>query len=229
MGAKSIFSFLFFFTIFSLLQSSVAWTKPKHSGPTKKGSQLSDTVHSQKPSGPTQPSQEIIEASKSWEVRTAPLALIARWYTLEALYRLNDEWALGPSYIKFGSTASADMFFPSYRGKALGFVGTHYFPSSSGQGLYGTVRYYFQDYTAYEHDNTSSEFHLKGHSLAFVGGYRLPFLKSFFFMPGIGIQLGKYEKTETKTDIITHAVTVTTDSNYLSVIPYLEAKVGVEF
>ncbi len=165
------------------------------------------------------------------EFRTAPLALIWRWYTIEGLVRLgppSKRWAIGPSYIKYGAPTNSNMFFPAYRGSAMGFVVTRYFDVLSAPGWYGTFRYYFENYDSYLEDPYSTISHLRGHAVTLIAGYRFPVFDRSFLMAGVGLQARSYDKKEIRTDNM-NRISPIEDSDFFEALPYLEVKVGVEF
>ncbi len=180
------------------------------------------------PPPPAEMHQQKEQASlRQFELRTAPIAFVARWLTLEALFRVNPHWAVGPSFVYYGDTSSGSMFWLSYQGRAVGIVATHYLRGAGIRGWYGTGRYHFESFTHRPHAK-SEELHYKGHALLLSAGYRFVFLKNFFVMPGLGVKLGLYERTETNFSVPS-ARTRNTKPNHFLALPYLEAKLGVEF
>ena len=188
---------------------------------TKKEVKSKKANESQEPSAPNEPN------INQWEIRTAPLAFLARWLTLESLYRLDDHWAIGASYVAYRATGGGGMFtpFPGLRGNSFGLVVTRYFHPLEESGLYGNLHLSKEDYTQYPNaDGPRSLFHYKGHSLLLVAGYRMPFWQHFFILAGAGAKIGMYEKFERDFSGIE-----TTNKNYFGVIGYLEAKLGIAF
>jgi len=196
--------------------------KPKKASETEKAPSKQET-----PPASSAAATGIEQYFPRFELRTAPIAFIARWLTLEALYRLNDKWAVGPSFVYYGSGPTGSMFWLSYQGRALGLVATHYLRGVSQRGWYGSLRYHYEDYTYYPHAKSEEQYY-KGHSLIAVAGYRFLFLKSFFVMPGLGAKLSLYEHTETKFGVANVATRTRTPSRFQA-LPYIEAKLGVEF
>lgn len=174
------------------------------------------------------PSGALAFETNQWEVRTAPIAFIARWFTFEGLYRPNPSWALGGSYVKYSGSTSGSMFWPSDRGYSAGLVGTYYFDPVMAESWYATARLHHEKFTSYGH-NSEYDYEYKGNSLMAVGGFRVAFLGNFFAMSGLGVQLGLYDRVEIKTARGTNAVTYSTKPNMIRVLPYLEAKIGAEF
>lgn len=82
---------------------------------------------------PSQANQLKIQKEKEdetrWDLRMAPVALIARWYTLDASYRITENWSMGPAAIIYSASSPGGMFFPSDKGYAIGWSGNHYFTS----------------------------------------------------------------------------------------------------
>lgn len=205
-----------------LCAANETWAKPKVSPEkAKAASKLEELPAS--PKSENSPEQTFAR----FELRTAPIAFIARWLTVEALYRVNDKWAVGPSFVYYGSGTSGSMFWLSYQGQALGMVATHYLRGVSQRGWYGSLRYHYEKYTYYPHAK-SEEHYYKGHSLIATAGYRFLFLKNFFVMPGLGAKLSVYEHTETKFSIANVATRSTNPSRFQA-LPYIEAKLGMEF
>lgn len=166
---------------------------------------------------------------KKFELRTAPLAFLARWITAEGLFRFNSQWAAGPSYVQYVDRSIGNMFWPSLKGFSAGFVVTHYLKELPLQGIYATLRYHYEDFRYISHGQSNIELRFKGHNLLLVGGVRLPIGEHFFLMPGLGIQAGYYHRLELKSDFLTRNIVVKNDPSSTQVRPYLEAKAGVEF
>lgn len=89
---------------------------------------------------------------KQWEVRTAPIAYIARWITLDVSYRFNEQFAAGPAIVVYNSeSTTGGMFSPTYKGTAFGAQAYYYFRSVMGPTWYIGSRFYKEDYRSYPH------------------------------------------------------------------------------
>lgn len=161
-----------------------------------------------------------------WELRTAPIALIARWFTIEGLFHIDEQLAVGPSFVKYGSAPVGSMFWPSFRGRSIGLVGTYYFEPRPNT-WYATVRYFHENFTFYSHGRDNDEVQWRGNTVMGVAGYRRPLSQSIFMLAGVGLQLGKYEITEKKNK--SGVALVTRDPSKIRLRPYFELKVGVGF
>lgn len=166
-----------------------------------------------------------------FELRTAPLALIARWITLEGLYLLGGErWAVGPSLVFYESPAAGSMLWLSQRGRSIGAVATYYFKPVSEPGWYGTLRYLHDSYTYYPHNSRAGIRHesYQGHSLTMVAGYRFVLPWNAFLLMGGGAQGGLYERAETK-EPTPGAFTSSSSRGRFSLRLYVEGKAGLRF
>ena len=89
------------------------------------------------------------KSNYKYEVRTAPVALIAHWITLDASYFINENWALGPSVIDYANPSTqGGMFLPTFNGYA---VGGHLIWAENllSDGYYISSHIYYEDYKSY--------------------------------------------------------------------------------
>ena len=92
----------------------------------------------------------------TWEIRTAPLALWAQWITLEGSYRVSEKWATGPSAVWYAGSG-ANMFAPTARGVAAGWVADYYFKSVKQNSGYLSFHAYYEKHTAFIHSSGEKE------------------------------------------------------------------------
>jgi hypothetical protein len=88
---------------------------------------------------------------RDWEFRTAPIAFIARWLTLDVSYRLTDQWATGPAAILYNADGPGGMVGPTYSGSAFGWNGNYYFSSAFSNTWYVSAHAYYESYKSYPH------------------------------------------------------------------------------
>ncbi len=56
-----------------------------------------------------------------FEIRTAPIAFLAQWLTIDLTYFVSEKWALGPSYVGYENRSQhGGMLSPTYLGTAIG-------------------------------------------------------------------------------------------------------------
>lgn len=102
---------------------------------------------SNKKSPPTSNAKSV----SSWEIRTAPLAFLARWLTLDLSYRPTNHWAFGPSFISYQASRPGGFLAPSYRGLATGFNLNYYFDSVHTETWYLSSHVYYENFESYPH------------------------------------------------------------------------------
>ena len=84
-----------------------------------------------------------------FELRTAPIAFIAKWTTIDISYFINEHWAIGPSYIRYGASGPyGNMFLPTWDGYA---IGGHFILAENLQttGYYLATHIYSENYKSY--------------------------------------------------------------------------------
>ena len=133
-----------------------------------------------------------------WEVRTAPIAFIARWLTLDLSYIANENWAFGPSYIRYANESEyGNMLAPTYNGNA---VGAHvlWAENFTDDAIYLGGHYYVEDYRSRPEGFLGYDDYT-GSKLSAVIGKRSFFAKSFSVMGGIGYEFYNHEKTSVRS------------------------------
>lgn len=128
-----------------------------------------------------------------WEVRTSPLALLVRWFTLEPGYRPAEHWAVGPTYTRY--SGSSNFIFGGRVGRAVGLFGTYYFQSLPGEGAYMTLRWQREKYTEYPSSEVSRPVveQRDGGTLTLLGGYRPVISGPLFALFGGGLQRQRFD------------------------------------
>lgn len=106
-----------------------------------------------------------------WEIRTAPLAFLASWNTLDVSYRLNEHWAHGPALVHYNHAPIGGMFTPSLRGLAAGWSGTYYTKAVTRDTWYTSLHTYYEDYKLYPHASLI-HYHRKGLRASSAYGYQ---------------------------------------------------------
>ncbi|OQW53666.1 MAG: hypothetical protein A4S09_07110 [Proteobacteria bacterium SG_bin7] len=154
-----------------------------------------------------------------WEFRTAPIALWARWFTFESVYRPSQNWATGPSLVWYNAESIGNILAPSYRGQALGWVVNYYFKSVSQNSGYLSFHSYYDKFTAYGHprgvyDNEGVK------ANAAIGRMWRTF--GTVIMAGIGPEYRSYEKID-----LSFAQPVSSRETLWG--PFVEFKLGLEF
>ena len=118
-------------------------------------------------------SQNIFAKTVSnYEIRTAPIALLARWVTLDFAFNLDNQWAIGPSVIIYAAPKIGNMFIPTYNGYAAGVNVYGYLNSFSTNGWYWGNHLYYENFESYPHDFLG-HYELSGFKFNTVGGYQV--------------------------------------------------------
>jgi hypothetical protein len=162
----------------------------------------------------------------SYEVRTAPAALLARWITLDfSLNLVSEHWSLGPSVIIYAAPKIGNMFTPSYNGTALGGHLYYYFKSFSESSWYSGNHLYYEEYESYPH-NFTGHYQYQGFKFNPKAGYQIATSSGINIMLGAGLELRSYHQ---KNIDDSNGVDSPSFKNYSAVIPYVEAKLGFKF
>lgn len=157
-----------------------------------------------------------------WEVRTAPIAMLASWYTLDVSYRTNKNFAFGPAAIIYNSNATqGSMLMPTYKGSALGGHVYYYFNSVYRSDWYLGARLYKESYRSYPHAFLGYD-EMDGYKGNATIGYQLK-TSEVNWMFGVGGEQREH-------DVITYEENkspVTSKESFLGML--IEFKVGFEF
>lgn len=164
--------------------------------------------------------------SKQFEIRTAPIALIARWYTLDASYRPNPQWALGPSIVIYNHDGPGGILSPAYQGKSFGAHINYYFQSIDVNSFYLGSHFLYDDYRSFPHGSSGYRDHI-GTSLQAVAGYFGRY-QSLTFHTGLGFEqeMGSYEDVAYNSLTSDYEMTTGNDTFFKLLI---EFKLGYEF
>lgn len=160
-----------------------------------------------------------------WEFRTAPIALLAKWYTLDVSYRLSDNWATGPAVILFNADEPAGMLGPSYNGYALGWNGNYYFDSAYKRTWYISAHGYYESYKSYLHGYRGYK-DMAGYKFNSAIGYQWKWSR-INMIAGIGQEYRDQTVTD-KTESIKTIEQQTSDSTKAVWFTFFEFKVGIE-
>ncbi len=167
-----------------------------------------------------------VDSRRLLEFRTAPIAFLASWLSLDVSYKLTEKWGIGPSVILYNSEVSehGNFLMPTYNGNALGANLTYYIDSYYKNSIYLNFRGLYQDYISTPHSfRDGSHVEVRGFTGHIVLGhsYRKGRLS---ILTGLGVQHNRFSSetinpTEAAVDIFSNTVTTS---------PYLEFKLGVE-
>ena len=169
---------------------------------------------------------------KNWAVKTAPVAYIAKWVTVDVTRKLTSKLSMGPSLIYYGNESSiGNMFLPTYRGYAAGYNMNYFFKGLHQTGWYMSHHSYYEDYKDYPH-NSDFTFSNEGWRADLIGGWNHKFPKyPVFIQSGLGLQYQSYDQTERqnsrKRNQARGIPNREVKENGFS--PTLESKVGVHF
>jgi len=138
------------------------------------------------------------EELRRLELRTAPLALLASWYTLDASYRFTEHFALGPAVVFYNSRAEhGNMLAPTYKGTAYGLHANYYFRSVEVSGFYTGLHAYQEDYRSYPHGLSGHE-DRNGYRVNLTAGYQARMNRVSLLM-GLGVEVRSHKVVETRT------------------------------
>ena len=137
-----------------------------------------------------------IESFSRWEFRTAPIALLANWYTLDISYRVSENVATGPAGILCNGSEMGHMFLPSYRGQAIGWQAYYYFYSILKNTWYLGMRGYQESYSSYPHGDSGYD-KLNGFRSNIALGYQMKHSKVTTLL-GLGVDYRDYMRVEYK-------------------------------
>jgi hypothetical protein len=160
---------------------------------------------------------------KRWEARISPIAMLVSWYTVEAAIHFNDHWALGPTFT--GYAGSRHPFLVGLRGTAVGFFTAYYLEALPASGWYLSLRIQKQRFSSYPASESSSQVikHIAGNTADLIAGYRKQMANNFFILLGAGLRRQKYKEVEEQL------VKLNPETRYDRVVPYFEAKLGLDF
>lgn len=169
-------------------------------------------------------------AYPSWEVRTAPIALLARWLTLDVAYRFSEHFATGPAIVLYEAPiqAGGNMLMPTYRGSAWGWQANYYFkPITERSNGYVGGRIYSETYKSYPHDMSEGGYDDVSGTRADVFIGALLRSSPFIFMGGVGFEFFDHKFAEHRTLLgVDQPVTHDSESDTRLM---LEFKAGIEF
>lgn len=155
-----------------------------------------------------------------WEFRTAPMALLASWYTIDISYRISEKLSTGPAVVIYGAPETGNMFLPSYKGTAGGWQANYYFDSVRKNTWYLGSHIYFENYNSYPHALNGFE-ELSGYRLDAIIGYKIK-NAGILTMFGIGLEYRDHDVTKHEDSKIIMK------SHEANLLPMLELKMGIE-
>lgn len=160
-----------------------------------------------------------IEEKSAIELRTAPLALIASWGTLDAAYRFHPQFSIGPAVVLYNGE-KGNMFLPGYKGTALGLNATFYFTPGYYSAWYMSTHVFKEKFTSRSTEavkDTRTEKDLVRANAAI--GYHWKW-QHFNMRAGAGPELRSGESKKFLANKLEK------DSNVSDVLPHVEFKLG---
>ncbi|MES2965326.1 MAG: hypothetical protein V4760_15685 [Bdellovibrionota bacterium] len=166
-----------------------------------------------------------------WELRTAPAALLASWFTIDAGYRFGSKFSTGPALVSY-SAKRGNMFLPSFEGQALGWYANYYFRPATRSGWYSSVHAYQEDFVSHPHAARDDErFKRSGQRANVALGYR--WSRSIIdVLIGGGMQFMNHQVDETKWVYTTFGSPGKLESSSRAEsisVPFVEFKTGLQF
>ena len=161
-----------------------------------------------------------------WEFRTAPVALLARWYTLDVSYRLSEKkWATGPSIVLYNYSEIGNMFAPAFKGQALGWNANYYFDSAQRNTWYFSLHSYYEKYKSYPHAYLGY-YEKDGYRMNGALGYQWRW-NPVNLMAGLGVEQRNHNVVEHKDPILGIEQEPVSSSESVG-LPYAEIKIGIQ-
>lgn len=166
-----------------------------------------------------------------WELRTAPLAFLAQWTTIDVGYRVTSKISTGPAVVSYAAK-SGNMFLPSFEGQAIGWYANYYLGSANVSGGYSSLHVYHEDFLSHPHARREEErFKSVGQRANAIVGYR--WVRSMFdVLLGGGVMAfaRQTDKLTYKSTSIAGPERLEPSSETNSgMIPIVECKMGVRF
>jgi hypothetical protein len=161
----------------------------------------------------------------NYEIRTAPITLIARWGTLDFSFNIDNQWAIGPSVIIYAAPKIGNMFAPSYNGTAVGAHAYYYFNSFLDDSWYWGNHAYYESYESYPHD-FNGHYEFKGFKFNTKVGYQVTTPLGINMLFGIGAEARKYDQ---KNIDDSNGGNSPKFKDYQPVIGFVEVKLGYKF
>lgn len=160
---------------------------------------------------------------RNWEIRTAPIALFASWFTVDLSYRATEHFATGPAGVTFNCGGRGGMLAPCWKGTALGWQANYYFDSVASKGPYISGHAYYDSFKAFSHSVLKGHDELQGTRINAMFGYMFQAPVNFVWHLGIGMEVRNYHVT--KFDENGAETTKRENGQH----PMLEAKLGYQF
>ncbi len=162
---------------------------------------------------------------KKWELRTAPIAMMVSWYTLDVSYRLSENLATGPAVISYNARGPGGMFGPTYNGYAIGWNGSYYFSSLLKDTWYISAHAYYESYKSYPRAYLGHYVYEGGKANTAIGyQWRGAMIN---IIAGLGLEYRSYSVTD-KKDPIGGIEQPSVDSSESRGLPFVEFKIGIE-
>lgn len=163
---------------------------------------------------------------RRWELRTAPIAMLASWYTLDVAYRISDRWATGPAAVLYNGAEQGNMLYLSRRGHAFGWNGTYYLRSATTDSWYLNTHAYYESSRAYPHA-VSGYNEENGVRANLTVGYHKRRWKQINLMMGVGAELRNYDVTKYRESSLFKPESEES-SHEVTWVPHIEFKVVFE-
>lgn len=163
------------------------------------------------------------EGESRLELRTAPVALFAQWYTLDVAYSPNSsKWSTGPSAILFNCDGPAGSFTPCYKGYALGWNANYYITSALDNSWYLSGHILSESFEKRRHAEITVD-EMKGWRANVAAGYQWR-INSLSILTGIGGEMSRQDVVRRgQKDVEPKEFDLGPTTR-----PYVEFKIGME-
>lgn len=166
---------------------------------------------------------------KTFAVKTAPIALLAGWYTLDFSIRASTQFSIGPSLVVYdGDVETSGSFLsPNYKGYGAGFHWNYFLRNINENWFYLSGHTYFDDYKSLGHNSSFRE-SVEGIRTNLIFGWKHQFHGLPLIMQaGGGLEYRWYSVRE-----VPRSSSITGVTRYFSEewgLPMIEFKIGFEF
>ncbi|MGE4133946.1 MAG: hypothetical protein AB7F86_20080 [Bdellovibrionales bacterium] len=167
------------------------------------------------------------QSLNKWELRTAPIAMLASWYTLDVSFHLTPYFSMGPAVVLYNDRSEhGGMLAPTYHGHALGWHGYYYFRSHARHGMYLGLRSYYESYRSRQHGLSGQYEDRDGFRTDLFTGYRMRWSR-FTMMAGGGLEIATHSVVEREDALGSRPASRKTYNETRSG-PMIEFKLGLE-
>jgi hypothetical protein len=169
----------------------------------------------------------VAEAHKNFELRIAPAAILASWYTIDGNYIFNDQFMFGPSITSYSNRNRGGMFLPTYFGTALGLSSVFCFRNIAKSSGYLSAHAYTEKYESRPHAYLGYV-EAQGTRANIDLGYRWITRTKFNIMLGGGYEFIDQDREDFPESGITPSSPHVGKYHESNSYPHIEFKIGID-